>query len=170
MSAPGVRVELARAVAAAVPDPELPMLTIEDLGVLRDVRAAADGGITVEVTPTYSGCPAFEAIKAELTRRLRLAGFESASVRTVLSPAWSSDWISERGRRALERAGIAPPGVASAAAAPVLLSLESPPPPAACPRCRSAGTLELSRFGATACRSLWRCGACGEPFERFKEH
>jgi ring-1,2-phenylacetyl-CoA epoxidase subunit PaaD len=158
--------ERARAIAASVPDPELPMLTIEDLGILRGVSREPDGAIVVELTPTYSGCPALDAMRRDVARRLSEAGFEGSVVRTVLSPAWSSDWITERGRRRLSEAGIAPPG--PAARGPALLSLEPPPRAVSCPRCGGSG-VELSPFGATACRALWRCAECGEPFERFKE-
>jgi ring-1,2-phenylacetyl-CoA epoxidase subunit PaaD len=105
-------------------------------------------------------------MRRDVARRLSDAGFEGSVVRTVLSPAWSSDWITERGRRRLSEAGIAPPGPAPRG--PALLSLEPPPRAVSCPRCGGSG-VELSPFGATACRALWRCTACGEPFERFKE-
>lgn len=159
--------ERARAVAGAVRDPELPMLTLADLGILRDVWRDADGAVVVELTPTYSGCPALDVMRREVARRLDEAGFQHATVRTVLSPAWTSDWMTERGKRALADAGIAPPGVAPTG--PRLLSLEPAPRVVGCPRCGSSGTVELSAFGATACRALWRCTSCGEPFERFKE-
>jgi ring-1,2-phenylacetyl-CoA epoxidase subunit PaaD len=159
--------ERARAIAGSVPDPELPMLTLEDLGILRDVSLAENGTVVVELTPTYSGCPALEVMRRDVARRLDEAGFAGATVRTVLGPAWTSDWVTPRGRRALADAGIAPPGAAPTG--PTLLSLEPPPRVVACPRCGASGTVELSAFGATACRALWRCTACGEPFERFKE-
>ena len=159
--------ERARAIAGAVRDPELPMLTLADLGILRDVSLDEDGAVVVELTPTYSGCPALDMMRREVARRLDEAGFSGATVRTVLSPAWTSDWVTSRGRRALADAGIAPPGAAPVE--PTLLSLEPAPRVVACPRCGASGTVELSAFGATACRALWRCTACGEPFERFKE-
>ena len=143
------------------------MLTIEDLGILRSVSRDEDGAVVVELTPTYSGCPALDVMRREVARRLDSAGFGRAVVRTVLEPAWTSDWITERGRRALAEAGIAPPGPAPAG--PALLALEPAPRVVACPRCGASGAVELSAFGATACRALWRCTACGEPFERFKE-
>jgi ring-1,2-phenylacetyl-CoA epoxidase subunit PaaD len=154
----------ARAVAAAVTDPELPMLTLDDLGVLRDV-VERDGRVTVSITPTYSGCPAMDTMRDDIEAALRAAGYHDVEIRTVLSPAWSSDWISPRGRQALAESGIAPPGRAG----PVTLTLGRPRRAVACPRCGSADTVEISRFGATACRALWRCRACAEPFEHVKE-
>nr|WP_243742604.1 1,2-phenylacetyl-CoA epoxidase subunit PaaD [Actinorugispora endophytica] len=160
----------ARAVAGSVPDPELPMLTLADLGVLRGVEVTADGTVRVSLTPTYSGCPALAEMGADVRRRLAEAGYGRVEVRTVLSPAWSSDWITERGRRALADHGVSPPGPAPARApGPVPLVLGPTRPAVRCPRCGSADTEELSRFGATSCRALWRCRACREPFEHFKE-
>lgn len=151
----------AREVAAAVSDPELPMVSIGDLGVLRDVAVDAEGAVTVTVTPTYSGCPAMDAIRTDLRSNLEQAGFDRVEVRTVLAPAWTTDWISPTGLAALAAAGIAPPGRRSAVA--VALSVR-------CPHCNSARTEELSRFGATACRALWRCRDCAEPFDHMKVH
>lgn len=156
----------ARAVAAAVTDPELPMLTLDDLGVLRDV--VEDGQrVVVSITPTYSGCPAMDTMRDDLEHALRDAGYRDVEIRTVLAPAWSSDWISPRGRQALAEAGIAPPG--RAPDGPVPLMLGTPRRAVPCPLCGSADTVEVSRFGATACRALWRCRACAEPFEYVKE-
>ncbi|GAA2794201.1 1,2-phenylacetyl-CoA epoxidase subunit PaaD [Saccharopolyspora taberi] len=160
----------AREVARTVPDPELPVLTLADLGVLRDVELSDDGGVVVSITPTYSGCPAMAEMRADLRRRLHAAGFAEVEVRTVLHPAWSTDWISEEGRRKLADYGIAPPGSApKAASGPVPLALSPPPAWVACPRCGSADTEEVSRFSATACKALRRCRACSEPFEHIKE-
>jgi ring-1,2-phenylacetyl-CoA epoxidase subunit PaaD len=159
----------ARAVAETVTDPELPMVTLADLGVLRDVRIE-DGVVVVEITPTYTGCPAMGVMRADLVLALHEAGFPDVDVRTVLSPAWSTDWISEDGRRKLAEGGIAPPGKAPVrAAGPVPLQLGPPRRTASCPLCGSADTEELSEFGATACKALRRCRSCREPFEHVKE-
>lgn len=158
-----------RSVAQTVTDPELPVLTLADLGILRDVRLE-DGTVVVEITPTYSGCPAMGVMRADLVQALHRAGFGEVDVRTVLSPAWSTDWISEDGRRKLAAAGIAPPGPAPVRAhGPVPLHLGPSPRTAACPQCGSPDTVEQSEFGATACKALRRCRSCGEPFEHVKE-
>lgn len=160
----------AREVAAGVVDPELPMLTLADLGILRDVEETAGGGVVVTITPTYSGCPAIGAIRADVSRALRSAGYAEVEVRTRLSPAWTTDWITEKGRRKLAEAGIAPPGPAPAhRGGPVPLTLGPSRERLSCPVCGSRDTVELSRFGATACRALWRCRTCREPFEHVKE-
>jgi ring-1,2-phenylacetyl-CoA epoxidase subunit PaaD len=158
----------AREIAAAVPDPELPMLTLADLGILRAVTAEGDR-IVVAITPTYSGCPALREIRGDLARRLAAAGYADVRVTTVLSPAWSTDWITAEGRRKLAAAGIAPPGPAPRlAAGPVPLTLTSRPGPA-CPACGSPDTVRTAAFSATACKDLHRCRACAEPFEHVKE-
>ena len=163
-----VRTE-ARAVAERVTDPELPTLTLADLGVLRDVRIE-DGTVVVEITPTYTGCPAMGVMRADLVHALHRAGFADVDVRTVLSPAWSTDWISEEGRRKLAAGGIAPPGRAPVRApGPIPLQLGSTRRTADCPLCGSPDTEELSEFGATACKALRRCRSCREPFEHVKE-
>ncbi len=160
----------ARAVAETVTDPELPMLTLADLGVLRDVRTEDDGTVVVDITPTYSGCPAMGVMRADLLHALHAAGFRDVDVRTVLSPAWTSDWISEDGRRKLAAGGIAPPGRAPVRSpGPVPLQLGPTRRTATCPLCGSADTEELSEFGATACKALRRCNSCREPFEHVKE-
>ena len=158
------------AVAAAVTDPELPMVTLADLGVLRDVRVDADGTVVVAITPTYTGCPAMGVMRADLVHALHRAGFAEVDVRTVLSPAWTTDWISEDGRRKLAAGGIAPPGTAPVRpSGPVPLNLGPTRRTAACPLCGSTDTEELSEFGATACKALRRCRTCREPFEHVKE-
>jgi len=158
-----------RAVAETVVDPELPMLTLADLGVLRGVRVE-DGRVVVEITPTYSGCPAMGVMRADLVYALHKAGYADVEVRTVLSPAWSTDWISAEGRRKLAVGGIAPPGAAPLrTSGPVPLQLGATRRTAACPLCGSADTEELSEFGATACKALRRCRSCREPFEHIKE-
>ncbi|MFJ1751621.1 1,2-phenylacetyl-CoA epoxidase subunit PaaD [Kitasatospora sp. NPDC088134] len=160
--------ERAREVAAAVPDPELPMLTLADLGVLAGVEE--DGGaVTAWLTPTYSGCPAIAEMAADVARRLRAAGFARVEVRLRIDPPWSSDRISPEGRRKLAAAGIAPPDPGVRPAPGGLLHLGPTRRTVACPQCGSTDTEELSRFGSTACKSLWRCRSCREPFDRIKE-
>lgn len=153
-----------RAAVGAVPDPEVPVLSIEDLGVLRDVRADA-GEVVVVITPTYSGCPAMDVIRTEIGLVLDGLGIERYRVETVLSPAWTTDWMSEGGKEKLTAYGIAPPtGKARVSGeGPVTVSLT-----VRCPLCGSPDTSELSRFGSTSCKSLWRCNACREPFDHFK--
>jgi ring-1,2-phenylacetyl-CoA epoxidase subunit PaaD len=168
-AAVGVAVD-PRRIAETVVDPELPVLTLADLGVLRDVRTEGDGTVVVEITPTYTGCPAMGVMRADLVHALHQAGFDSVDVRTVLVPAWSTDWISEEGRRKLAEAGIAPPGAAPVRLpGPVPLQLGPPRRTADCPLCGSSDTEQLSEFGATACTALRRCLRCREPFEHVKE-
>jgi ring-1,2-phenylacetyl-CoA epoxidase subunit PaaD len=158
------------AVAATVADPELPVLTLADLGVLRRVELAGSGAVVVSITPTYTGCPAMDAIREDLRAALHRAGYAEVEVRTVLSPAWSTDWISPAGRRKLAAAGIAPPGAAPRrAAGPVPLTLAPTVRRAACPQCGCADTEQTSEFGPTPCTALRRCPACGEPFQHVKE-
>lgn len=151
-----------RRAVATVPDPELPMITIEDLGILRDVEVDDDGTVRVTITPTYAGCPAMDAIRSDI--EATLPG-RHVVVSTVLAPAWSTDDMTEAGRTSLAEAGIAPPGdrASPGAAVPLALTVR-------CPQCGSPDTRELSRFGSTACKALWVCRACAEPFDRFKEH
>jgi ring-1,2-phenylacetyl-CoA epoxidase subunit PaaD len=159
----------ARAAAAAVPDPEIPVLTIGDLGVLRAVELDAEGRVTVTVTPTYSGCPAMDAIRRDVEDALHDNGFPDVTVLTVLSPAWTTDWLSEHGRAALAAYGIAPPERGAPGPVSVALTVRRPEPtPVRCPQCGSADTRELAHFGSTACKSLWSCQACREPFDHFK--
>jgi ring-1,2-phenylacetyl-CoA epoxidase subunit PaaD len=153
----------AGAAAGSVLDPEVPVLTIADLGVLRDVTVDAAGLVIVTVTPTYSGCPAMDVIRRDVVDAVRAAGFPDVEVRTVLSPAWTTDWMTESGRRALSDYGIAPPQRHASTSGPVLVSLS-----VRCPQCDSPDTRELSRFGSTACKSMWACNACLEPFDHFK--
>lgn len=160
----------ARQVAEQVPDPELPMVTLADLGILRDVEQSADGTVTVTITPTYSGCPAMREIAHDLRHRLLAAGFGDVEVRHRLDPPWTTDWITQEGRDKLAAAGIAPPGAAPRRAdGPVPLQLTPVRRAVTCPHCGSGDTVETSRFSATACKSLHRCRACAEPFEHVKE-
>lgn len=156
----------ARAIAATVTDPELPMLTLEDLGVLRDVSFDAEGCLVVSLTPTYSGCPAMAAMRDDVLRALSDEGFEDVSVRVALSPAWTSDWITPRGRASLEEHGISAPGPAPAR---TTLSLLPTRRAVNCPQCGSADTSVVSEFGSTACKALYRCRSCLEPFDHVKE-
>lgn len=144
------------------------MVTIEDLGILRSV--SVDGGhVVVEITPTYSGCPAMTEIRHDVARRLREAGIRDVDVRLRLDPPWSSDAITATGRSKLAAAGIAPPsGVAPASTGPVPLTLRPIRREIPCPQCGSADTVELSAFGSTACKALYRCQQCAEPFDYFK--
>jgi ring-1,2-phenylacetyl-CoA epoxidase subunit PaaD len=153
----------AREIAAGVTDPELPVLTIADLGVLREV-SLRDGMVEVTITPTYCGCPAIPLIAAEIQAALARAGFAGTRVRTILSPAWTTDWISEAGRQKLAAWGIAPPPRTGSGRA---LFAEDKP---VCPRCGSPQTERISAFGSAACRALHRCLACREPFDAFKCH
>lgn len=148
---------------AGVPDPEIPVLSVLDLGVIRHVSVAPDGSVEVGVTPTYSGCPATPMIKADILAALTGAGIPATAV-DVLSPPWTSDWLSEEGRRKLEAYGITPP----AAAVGSSRALVHAEPVIACPRCRSQKTERLSEFGSTPCKALYRCTACLEPFDYFK--
>ncbi len=163
---------LAWTVEAEVTDPELPVLTLADLGVLRDVTVTAACAVTVVLTPTYSGCPALAVMREDVVRRLRVAGFEDVSVRVSLAPAWSSDWITERGRQALREHGISPPGPSGSGAQgrAVPLWLTATRRAVRCPRCGSPEVTLASEFGSTACKALYRCATCGEPFDHVKEH
>jgi ring-1,2-phenylacetyl-CoA epoxidase subunit PaaD len=164
--APKAEAAVARAgrVLAEVADPEIPVLSVVDLGVIRSIEAAPDGALTVGVAPTYSGCPATAVIKADIAAALGRAGFSPVRVIDVLSPPWSSDWISAEGRRKLEAYGIAPPPEPVA----TVRALREPEASVRCPRCGSIDTQLLSEFGSTPCKALHRCRACLEPFDRFK--
>ena len=169
------RAERALAVLDAVMDPEVPVLSVRDLGIVREVAAGDDGSVEVVLTPTYSGCPATEVISGAVKSALEAAGFAPVRVATRLSPAWTTDWISAAGRDKLRAYGIVPPGpVDPRIGAPVRFVSRRPvgggaaPAALACPRCASTDTERLSAFGSTACKALWRCRACGEPFEHFK--
>jgi ring-1,2-phenylacetyl-CoA epoxidase subunit PaaD len=149
--------------AAQVVDPEIPVLTIADLGVLRDVTVT-DDGVEVAITPTYSGCPAMNMIALEIELALAREGINNPKIRTVLSPAWTTDWMSEQGRQKLKEYGIAPPQAGSGRRA--LFGEQQ----VVCPQCGSVDTEVLSEFGSTSCKALWRCKTCREPFDYFKCH
>lgn len=159
--------ERLRELAGAVPDPELPALTLADLGVLRDLHVLAPGKVEVELTPTYTGCPAIETMSADIERVLHAEGITDVRVRTVLAPAWTTDAISAEGRRKMAEYGIAPPRHVAAEGTsgdPVMVDLAI-----RCPHCGSTDTTLLSRFSSTACKALRRCESCREPFDHFKE-
>lgn len=159
------RAHRAWTIAAAVRDPEVPVLTIEDLGVLRDVVVHDDDRVVVTITPTYSGCPAVDAIRDDVVLALTGAGYDRVDVRTVLAPAWTTDWMTDAGRAKLHAYGIAPPTGRAAAQGPIRVRLG-----VRCPRCGSLDTREITRFGSTACKALYECRACLEPFDHFKVH
>jgi ring-1,2-phenylacetyl-CoA epoxidase subunit PaaD len=150
------------AAVAAVRDPEIRVLTIAELGILRDVTVHG-GKVTVTITPTYTGCPAMDVIRRDIAAAARAAGHDDVEVRTVLSPPWTTDWIEPAARAKLTAAGISPPGPATGG--PIRLALSR-----RCPQCGSPQTEELSGFGSTPCKALWRCRACAEPFEAIKAH
>ena len=153
-----------RRAIAEVPDPEVPVVSIEDLGILRDVLVDEQAShVLVTITPTYSGCPAMEVIETGIRHAAAKAGF-TCDIRTVLSPAWTTDWMTEDGRRKLREYGIAPP--ARAAGRRALFGTDE----VACPRCGSERTELIAEFGSTSCKALWRCLACREPFDYFKCH
>jgi ring-1,2-phenylacetyl-CoA epoxidase subunit PaaD len=166
MVAPQESVERLWNVLRRVPDPEVPALSVVDLGIVRDIRIAPDA-IEVDITPTYSGCPALRAIEDDIVLALRAAGAERVRITTVLHPPWTSDWITADARERLRAYGIAPPHPAGSPSNE-LVSLARRPVPVDCPRCGSSRTQERSHFGATACKSIHVCDDCHEPFEHFK--
>ncbi len=147
-------------------DPEIPVLTVRDLGVIRDVIIHDDDSIEVIITPTYSGCPAMNTIEINIRAALQEAGYDPVKVTTVLSPAWTTDWLSEEGRRKLKEYGIAPPQEKSFDKN----ALFSEEKNIECPHCGSTDTKMVSQFGSTACKSLYQCNDCLEPFDYFKCH
>lgn len=145
-----------------VKDPEIPIISIRELGVLRDVKLDGDA-VEVTITPTYSGCPAMDVMREDVEKALREAGIEQFTVKQVLSPAWTTDWISESGKKKLLDYGIAPPPHTSD-----IRALKGGVPVTACPQCGSTDTVLVSQFGSTACKALYKCNACKEPFDLFK--
>jgi len=152
------------ALLETVMDPEVPVLSVVDLGIVRDAEST-DAGVVVTITPTYSGCPAMREIEQQIRSVLEGEGAGPVEVRTTYSPAWTTDWISAAGRDKLEAYGIAPPGKVQA---DELVPLRRRMPAVRCPYCRSLNTAEKSEFGSTACKSLWFCASCRQPFEHFK--
>jgi ring-1,2-phenylacetyl-CoA epoxidase subunit PaaD len=146
-----------------VKDPEIPVLSVVDMGIIRDIREA-DNRLEVDITPTYTGCPAMDRIEKDIVEELKNNGFAEVKINTVLSPQWTTDWISEDGLRRLEEFGIAPP-VAGTADKRTLFA-EAPKP--RCPYCKSPETLMVSAFGSTACKAQYKCNYCKEPFDYFK--
>lgn len=154
-----------RATLETVTDPEIPVLTVTDLGIVRDVNLDDHGRVEVMITPTYSGCPAMTMIEHEIKAALEAAGFCDPKVTTVLSPPWTTDWLSEDGRRKLEDFGIAPPARATSSKRALLFGQEDE---VRCPRCKSPETERVSEFGSTPCKAHYRCRECLEPFDYFK--
>lgn len=150
------------AVLAEVPDPEIPAISLVDLGIIRDIETDPSGATRIVITPTYTGCPATLVIETSIRVALDRAGLKDVAIRSRLSPPWTTDWITDEGRENLRQYGIAPPERGDGHGS---LKAETP---AACPQCGSVDTVEVSRFGSTPCKALWRCRACAEPFDRFK--
>ena len=146
-----------------VKDPEIPAISVVELGVVRDVEVEADGSAVVTITPTYTGCPAMDVMADDIRRELLGAGVPAVVVKQTLSPAWTTDWITAEGRRKLKEYGIAPPEKTAD-----IRALKGGSPVVACPQCGSTDTVMLSAFGSTACKALWKCNACLEPFDQFK--
>ena len=162
------RCEHAWSVLAGVPDPEVPVISVVELGIVRGIVEDDDGGLVAVVTPTYSGCPATEVIEQSIVAALDRAGLGPARIRMQRAPAWTSDWISAEGKAKLRGYGIVPPGPVDAERGAPLRFVPRAVAPLACPRCESRDTERLAAFGSTACKALWRCRSCGEPFEHFK--
>jgi ring-1,2-phenylacetyl-CoA epoxidase subunit PaaD len=160
------RSDAAWRVLRALPDPEVPAISLVDLGIVRDVSVRDDGRVQVVLTPTYSGCPATEVIERSVREALEDAGLGPVDVVLQRAPAWTTDWISDEGRAKLRAYGIAPPGRCGDATEQPIRFLAAPA--VDCPRCGSSRAQRLSAFGSTACKSLYRCLACAEPFEHFK--
>ncbi|MYM84088.1 phenylacetate-CoA oxygenase subunit PaaJ [Duganella sp. FT50W] len=161
----------------AIPDPEIPVISIVDLGIVRAVRVSADGGCDITITPTYSGCPAMQVIADAITEALQARGVRPVRLHTQISPAWTTDWMSETGKAALKDYGIAPPAQRvidisrlRTGAAAAISRRAHPAPTVACPHCGSTHTEITSQFGSTPCKALYRCLDCREPFDYFKCH
>ena len=147
-------------------DPEVPVLSIIDLGIVRDAAIGKDGQVEVVITPTYTGCPAMDVISAGIRMELLANGYKDIHIRTELSPAWTTDWMTEQGRIKLKEYGIAPPNIKQQVCRQELFADES----VQCPHCNSYHTRKISEFGSTACKALYQCLDCQEPFDYFKCH
>jgi len=160
--APHITKEHIFALLENVKDPEVPVISVRELGVLREVQVI-DGKVLVTITPTYTGCPAMDTMKADIEAELRSAGIIDFEIKQVLAPAWTTDWISEVGKAKLKAYGIAPPEKSAD-----IRALKGAQPVVECPQCGSTDTMMISAFGSTACKALWKCNACLEPFDQFK--
>ena len=160
------KIEQVKEIIGQIPDPEVPVITIQDLGIIRDVQLV-DDAVTVTITPTYSGCPAMDMIGMNIRLALLEHGYRNINITTVLSPAWTTDWMSENGKRKLKEYGIAPPNSKQSVCTPDSFQEEEA---IQCPQCNSFNTKMVSRFGSTACKSLYQCNDCKEPFDYFKCH
>jgi len=153
-------------ILSQVTDPEIPVVTIAELGILKDIKINIDGEIIVYITPTYSGCPAMDMISVNIKSALQEHGFERVDVKLILDPAWTTDWITKEGRQKLFEYGIAPPAESTTDSS----FLSGKTPDVQCPQCKSKNTILISRFGSTACKSMYKCNDCLEPFDYFKCH
>ena len=162
----GTDISSVREIIAGIPDPEIPVITIDELGILRDVSVDADGTVTVLITPTYSGCPAMMAIEQDIRDALARHGHEKVNVKLVYHPVWTTDWIPDSAKEKLREYGIAPPPHSTNDKSVLSLHPKAVP----CPRCGSVRTTMVSPFGSTACKSLYKCEDCLEPFDHFKCH
>ncbi len=163
------QIDYVQALIAVIPDPEIPVITIAELGILREVREAHDGVIEIIITPTYNGCPAMHQIEDDIRSALNAAGLTQHRIITTLSPAWTTDWMSDTAKERLREYGIAPP-CTTASENVIAVARKRDATSVPCPRCRSTNTTETSHFGSTACKALYKCLACEEPFDYFKPH
>lgn len=163
-------IERAWSVLEAVPDPEIPVVSIRELGILRDVRHGEDGVLEVVITPTYSGCPAMSQIAEDIAQAIGQAELGAHRIETVLAPAWTTDWITDEAREKLRRYGIAPPTGTCASTEQPIRFVPYRKDAVPCPRCGSTHTEKLAQFGSTACKALYRCLDCREPFDYFKPY
>ena len=167
VAANNISVDAIRTILKEVPDPEVPVLSVLDLGIVRDILIHKDGSVEVIITPTYTGCPAMDVIRMSIRMSLLENGYKNVIVSTVLSPAWTTDWMSEEGKRKLKAYGIAPPSPRQQVCNNDLFA---PHEAVQCPQCNSHHTHRVSEFGSTACKALYQCDDCKEPFDYFKCH